>query len=294
MTRNMAEIRLISMRALQTAHTLLLEVFEGDPEPFPAWTEGDQGGLQTYSACTEVYDKYPDLPSKGAKLFYSGIKLHCFPNRQQALQSRRPTVLPDLERPSAYSGPRRRNRDSHMGGRYQSALRRREPRASHRFPDGLSPGQHRTARLQSSGCRLRTEPRRERLARARASASRTARGVAATFGSTTSTPREEVCRGTHRFQWRRTTYGPHRRKWPDAEPESASRWRPGEIPGPVRSRRASWTWEPTTAWSTSIRHKSRMSAMSQTCRWSSKPSATFPAHTRNSVPSFASRFARPS
>jgi death-on-curing family protein len=74
------DIRLITIDDLQIIHNVLLGFFKDYPEPVPPWEDGDRVLLETYCACTEVYDKYPDIPTKAAKLFYSGIKLHCFPN----------------------------------------------------------------------------------------------------------------------------------------------------------------------------------------------------------------------
>src|SRR4051812_1035267 len=74
----------LTMDDLRLAHRLLAEVFEHDPEPLPGWEEGDPHGLATCRACIEVeafgIQKYPDLPSAAAKLFYSTIKLHSSPN----------------------------------------------------------------------------------------------------------------------------------------------------------------------------------------------------------------------
>lgn len=80
----MAEIAPLEMGDLQIAHALLEERFRDDPEPMPSWREGDQRLLETCQRCTEVSAfgrlKYPTLVEKTAKLFYSGIKLHAFPN----------------------------------------------------------------------------------------------------------------------------------------------------------------------------------------------------------------------
>ena len=78
------EIRHLTMEQLRIAHTVLAEVFKDDPEPIPRWEQGDPASLATCRACTEVeaygVRKYPDVPSAAAKLFYSCIKLHAFPN----------------------------------------------------------------------------------------------------------------------------------------------------------------------------------------------------------------------
>lgn len=72
------------MGDLQVAHRVLAELFADDPEPIPTWDEGDQAKLETCRGCIEVQSggvlKYPDVPSAAAKLFYSTIKLHAFPN----------------------------------------------------------------------------------------------------------------------------------------------------------------------------------------------------------------------
>jgi death-on-curing family protein len=72
------------MDDLRIAHMVLAEVFKDDPEPLPDWDRADQHRLGECRACIEVeafgVKKYPDLPSAVAKLFYSTIKLHAFPN----------------------------------------------------------------------------------------------------------------------------------------------------------------------------------------------------------------------
>jgi death-on-curing family protein len=72
------------MSDLRLAHRVLAEFFAEDPEPVPAWEEGDEAKLQTICECTEVgvfgVEKYPDLYWKAGKLFYSTIKMHAFPN----------------------------------------------------------------------------------------------------------------------------------------------------------------------------------------------------------------------
>jgi death-on-curing family protein len=74
----------LTMDDLRLAHGVLAEVFETDPEPLPAWGQGNYRALATCRGCIEVeafeVQKYPDLPSAAAKLFYSTIKLHPFPN----------------------------------------------------------------------------------------------------------------------------------------------------------------------------------------------------------------------
>lgn len=74
----------LTMRDLQLAHMVLREVFATDPEPLPGWEQGDQRLLATCCSCTEAgifgYQKYATLPAKAAKLFYSIIKSHPFPN----------------------------------------------------------------------------------------------------------------------------------------------------------------------------------------------------------------------
>lgn len=69
---------------LRVAHRLLVEVFADDPEPIPPWDSAEPHKLETCRGCIEVgafgVMKYPDLPSAVAKLFYSTIKLHTFPN----------------------------------------------------------------------------------------------------------------------------------------------------------------------------------------------------------------------
>jgi death-on-curing protein len=72
------------MADLRTAHRILIEMFAEDPEPMPPWETGNLALLETCCECSEVQafgvPKYPDLVAKAAKLFYSGVKLHCFPN----------------------------------------------------------------------------------------------------------------------------------------------------------------------------------------------------------------------
>lgn len=74
----------LSMGDLRLAHRVLAEVFADDPEPIPAWEEGSLALLETCRGSIEVQAfgelKYPDLPSCVAKLFYSTIKSHAFPN----------------------------------------------------------------------------------------------------------------------------------------------------------------------------------------------------------------------
>lgn len=69
---------------LEAAHGVLEDVFKDDPEPIPAWGQGSRSALETCRGCIEVEafgsKKYPDLPSAVAKLFYSTIKMHAFPN----------------------------------------------------------------------------------------------------------------------------------------------------------------------------------------------------------------------
>jgi len=78
------EIITLEMRDLEIAHEVLAEVFAEDPEPIPAWEEGNRSLLETCCACSEVeafgVQKYPDIPAKVAKIFYSATKLHAFPN----------------------------------------------------------------------------------------------------------------------------------------------------------------------------------------------------------------------
>jgi death-on-curing family protein len=72
------------MRDLRLAHAVLFEVFRNDPEPIPPWEQGELSKLETICGCTETgafgQEKYPDACSKAAKLFYSAIKIHPFPN----------------------------------------------------------------------------------------------------------------------------------------------------------------------------------------------------------------------
>lgn len=75
---------LLRMEYLESAHEAVAELFEDDPEPMPAWREGDRSKLETLCQCTEVaafgHEKYPDFHVKVSKFFYSAIKLHPFPN----------------------------------------------------------------------------------------------------------------------------------------------------------------------------------------------------------------------
>jgi prophage maintenance system killer protein len=77
-------IKPLDLADLRTAHSVLSDVFADDPEPIPEWETGDIPLLETCCGCSEVEafgrQKYPDLLSKAGKLFYSGVKLHCFPN----------------------------------------------------------------------------------------------------------------------------------------------------------------------------------------------------------------------
>lgn len=63
---------------------VLVEFFADDPEPIPAWQEGNRGKLKMLCGCTEVSvfgeHQYENLAEKVAKLFYSAIKTHPFPN----------------------------------------------------------------------------------------------------------------------------------------------------------------------------------------------------------------------
>lgn len=72
------------MSDLRVAHSVLEELFSHDPEPIPAWGHGDLSKLETCRASIEVdafgIRKYRDVESCAAKLFYSTIKLHPFPN----------------------------------------------------------------------------------------------------------------------------------------------------------------------------------------------------------------------
>jgi death-on-curing family protein len=78
------EIVLLDMSGLRAAHAVLVEMFADDPEPMPEWGEADRSKLEMCCHCTETSafgkQKYPGLVPKAAKLFYSGIKLHVFPN----------------------------------------------------------------------------------------------------------------------------------------------------------------------------------------------------------------------
>jgi death-on-curing family protein len=74
----------LNLWAMEISHGVLCQIFANHPEPVPPWHEGDTGKLETACACTETaafgVEKYPDIESKAAKLFYSTIKLHPFPN----------------------------------------------------------------------------------------------------------------------------------------------------------------------------------------------------------------------
>ncbi|MDQ4040460.1 MAG: type II toxin-antitoxin system death-on-curing family toxin [Actinomycetota bacterium] len=84
MPANSTELRRLTHDDLRIAYIVLAEVFHDDPEPIPAWERADPHALATCRACIEVeafgVRKYRDLPSAAAKLFYSVIKLHPFPN----------------------------------------------------------------------------------------------------------------------------------------------------------------------------------------------------------------------
>lgn len=77
-------VQLLTIDHLALAHQELTRLFEADPEPIPAWASGERDKLEMMCSCTEVeafgVEKYPDIVSKTAKLFYSAIKLHPFPN----------------------------------------------------------------------------------------------------------------------------------------------------------------------------------------------------------------------
>jgi death-on-curing family protein len=72
------------MGDLKVAHRVLSEVFADDAEPLPAWHEADRDKLETCRCSIEVeafgVRKYDDVESCAAKLFYSTIKNHAFPN----------------------------------------------------------------------------------------------------------------------------------------------------------------------------------------------------------------------
>ncbi len=78
------EVTSLRMQDLRDAHKVLCEVFKDDPEPLPGWRDGQASLLEMCRVCIEVeafgVRKYPDLASAAAKLFYSTIKLHAFPN----------------------------------------------------------------------------------------------------------------------------------------------------------------------------------------------------------------------
>jgi death-on-curing family protein len=77
-------INTLTLADLHTAHAALSMFFRDDPEPIPPWESGDIALLEMCCGCSEVAafgtQKYPDLVGKAAKIFYSGIKLHCFQN----------------------------------------------------------------------------------------------------------------------------------------------------------------------------------------------------------------------
>jgi death-on-curing family protein len=74
----------LTMDDMRRAHNVLSDVFKNDPEPIPEWDSADRNRLAECRACIEVeafgFKKYPDLPSAVAKLFYSTVKGHIFPN----------------------------------------------------------------------------------------------------------------------------------------------------------------------------------------------------------------------
>jgi death-on-curing family protein len=78
------EVLGLTMEDLRAAHGILSEVFKDDPEPMPSWDRGQAHLLETCCGCIETgafgVRKYADLPAAAAKLFYSTIKLHPFPN----------------------------------------------------------------------------------------------------------------------------------------------------------------------------------------------------------------------
>jgi death-on-curing protein len=82
------EFVVLSMSGMQAAHRVLVDIF-GEDEPIPAWGEGHTPTLEMCCNCTEVeafgQAKYPDLPSRAAKLFYATIKNHPFPNANKRL-----------------------------------------------------------------------------------------------------------------------------------------------------------------------------------------------------------------
>lgn len=73
-----------TMGDLEDAHSVLEDFFADHEEPMSAWAEADRAKLEMCCRCTEVsafgVAKYQSLEEKAAKLFYSAIKLHIFPN----------------------------------------------------------------------------------------------------------------------------------------------------------------------------------------------------------------------
>jgi death-on-curing family protein len=82
------EFVVLNMGHMQAAHGVLVQIF-GEDEPIPEWHEGHAPTLEMCCNCTEVeafgQAKYPDLPSRAAKLFYSTIKNHPFPNANKRM-----------------------------------------------------------------------------------------------------------------------------------------------------------------------------------------------------------------
>lgn len=73
----------LKMDDLEASHRVLGEVFAQDSEPMPTWDEGRTDLLETLCGCIEPafgVRKYPDIQSAAAKVFYSAVKLHAFPN----------------------------------------------------------------------------------------------------------------------------------------------------------------------------------------------------------------------
>lgn len=129
----MPDLVVLDLGLAQAAHRALVRIFEND-EPVPAWEEGDRGVIEMCCNCTEVaafgVQKYPDLPTKAAKLFYSTIKNHPFPNanKRYALVLTMTYLLVNDHRLTAQTG---------LGYRTATAVARSDPHTPEESPEAI-------------------------------------------------------------------------------------------------------------------------------------------------------------